>query len=225
MIPFIFRCFFIKKNRKWYFFWWTHDIITSWFFRLATPLNHGITFYLISIIKNYLLQREFVLKTNAFFSRSLLINAGIPQGGELCPSLFSIFINDIQIMHNNKSIEYWMLFADDINYLIYSKNLINEQKNLTLSKRAFYWISNVRINFDPNPKFLGINLPSYERLSPLTNCLLRKKSKSCIQNHFQSQEIRQNIKWFTTKISETRNHWKQTLKTYIKISNSIGSRL
>ena len=154
-------------------------------------INHGIPFYLIRIIKNFLEQRQFVLKINASFSRTLPIKAGVPKGGVLSPTLFSIFINDIPIKNNDKSKEYSMLFADDISYLISSKSLINEQKQIRLflnelvnwmdtwqlslapHKCVFTLFSgdtrdrlkesqfnlktrNVRINFDPNPKFLGI---------------------------------------------------------------------
>jgi hypothetical protein len=41
----------------------------------------------------------FKVKINDTFSQEYPINARVPQGADLSPILFSIFINDIPILH------------------------------------------------------------------------------------------------------------------------------
>ena len=85
-------------------------------------VNYGMPYYLVRIIKNYLEQRYFEVKNCHI--RPWPINAGVPKGGVLSPTLFSIFINDIPIKNNDKFKEYSMLFADDSSYLITGKNIL-----------------------------------------------------------------------------------------------------
>ena len=79
------------------------------------------------MIKDNLEQKYFEVKVNSSDSRPRPIKAGVPQGGVLSPTLFSIIINDILVKNDDKSKEYSMLFADDMSYIITSKNLTAEQ--------------------------------------------------------------------------------------------------
>jgi hypothetical protein len=71
---------------------WHRGIIYK-LIKLKTPS------YIVFWIKNFLENRMFKVKINDTFSQEYLINARVPQGADLSPILFSIFINDIPILH------------------------------------------------------------------------------------------------------------------------------
>jgi hypothetical protein len=61
-----------------------------------------VPYYLIMIIKKFLENRTFVVKIDGTESGIYFIFCGIPQGGVLSPTLFSIFINDIPMAEDSK---------------------------------------------------------------------------------------------------------------------------
>jgi hypothetical protein len=56
-----------------------------------------VPYYLIKIIANFLNGRTFCVKIEGVKSSIRIIQCGVPQGGVLSPTLFSIFINDIPV--------------------------------------------------------------------------------------------------------------------------------
>ena len=85
--------------------------------------------YIICWIKNFLENRVFRVKVNNSFSQAYEISAGVPQGAALSPILFSIFINDIPVLHN-KNRDYSLLFADDLVFLNFFKKFGNAQAHI-----------------------------------------------------------------------------------------------
>ena len=67
-------------------------------------------------------RKQNVLFNNNSFSVINKITAGVPQGAAISPLLFSIFINDIPILHK-KNRDNSLLFADDLFYMNYFINL------------------------------------------------------------------------------------------------------
>ena len=81
----------------------------------------GVPYYLVRVIEYFLRDRTFVVKVNGSFSSVKKIRAGVPQGGVLSPTLFSIFINDAP-QRKIKNKRYTLLFADDLIYFEMYKN-------------------------------------------------------------------------------------------------------
>ena len=97
-----------------------------------------VPFYLIAIISAFLKDRTFQVKVEGCFSSTYIIKCGVPQGGVLSPTLFSIYINDIPIITTDKEI--CLLFADDLVYQLRykykEKNKLIENAKLEAEKRV-----------------------------------------------------------------------------------------
>ena len=63
---------------------------------------------------SFLEGRNFSVKVEGNLSSIKIICCGVPQGGVLSPTLFSIYINDVPTAEGEKEIT--LLFADDIAY-------------------------------------------------------------------------------------------------------------
>ena len=73
--------------------------------------NINISHKMLHWIKNYLKNRQALVKTNGIRSKTENLQNGVPQRGVLSPALFLIFINDIQKQISKKV--YPSLYADD----------------------------------------------------------------------------------------------------------------
>ena len=90
--------------------------------------------YLVRIVEAFLRERTFVVKVNGMFSSVKMIRAGVPQGGVLSPTLFSIYINDCP-KRKVKNKRYTLLFADDLMYFEIFKN-----KTPSLERRINHYL-------------------------------------------------------------------------------------
>ena len=86
---------------------------TGLFYKL---LKIGVPYYLLAIIIDFLSERTFVVECEGGLSTIKKIECGVPQGGVLSPTLFSLYINDVPIASNDE--EETLLFADDIVYVL-----------------------------------------------------------------------------------------------------------
>jgi hypothetical protein len=117
-----------------------------------------VPFYIIMIIKDFLTGRTFVVKIEGKVSSVRVVMCGVPQGGVLSPTMFSLYINDIPVVENDD--EMAMLFADDLAYAVrycYKKNgkIIENSKSLAEKKANAYlrrleaWMGEWRLNLAP----------------------------------------------------------------------------
>lgn len=79
----------------------------------------GIPTQLVNIMKSFLSDHRFYIKTDCSTSSTRVANAGVPQGSCLSPQLFAVYINDMPLLPSAKV----ALFADDT--LFYASGTTN----------------------------------------------------------------------------------------------------
>ena len=118
-----------------------------------------VPYYLIKIIANFLGGRTFVVKIEGKVSSVRSIICGVPQGGVLSPTLFSVYINDVPSPRGQD--EKMMLFADDILYIQsytykVNKKIITESSDIATEKTQNYlyeleaWMDRWRLSLAPH---------------------------------------------------------------------------
>lgn len=133
----------------------------------------GVPYYLLNIIKSFLLDRSFSVRVCGALSTTRPIKAGVPQGAILSPLLYNIYTSDMPTSPNVKS----AIFADDT--LLYSTHhnietaILNVQGSLN---NVTNWLLKWRISINPtkseakiftlrrlrevqNIQILGIDIP------------------------------------------------------------------
>ena len=109
-------------------------------------------YYLVKIIKSFLQNRSFSVKIGQELSDPMPAFSGVPQGGVLSPTLFSVFMNDIVffpiLREKNKSFS--VLFGDDLATSMIFKN-IDEVKSRIRNylKDLESWSNKWRLSFAP----------------------------------------------------------------------------
>ena len=114
--------------------------------------QYGINGVLLMLIKNYLTNRKMIVKFNNSTSDPFNAESGIPQGSNLGPLLFNIFMNDVhQVIKFSK----FLLFIDDLKiFLKYSD--INELKLLQNDLISIEeWAHVNKVNFNLKKMFHG----------------------------------------------------------------------
>ena len=114
---------------------------------LSKLYHYGIRGITYKLIQSYLNNRSQFVNINNKFSKKLIIKHGVPQGSNLGPLLFLIYINDLP----NALSCHTTLFADDTCLLIQAKNVSNLQKRShnELSK-VQQWMNCNKLTLNPN---------------------------------------------------------------------------
>ena len=71
----------------------------------------GFSSQLVQLLESFLLNRKHLVQFNGFISEKFTPTSGIPQGSNLGPLLFNIFINDVQDVIFNSNV---LMYADDL---------------------------------------------------------------------------------------------------------------
>jgi hypothetical protein len=79
----------------------------------------GISNHLLSWLEGYLSSRKFRVKVNQSFSRYFEVSSGVPQGSNLGPTLFIIYINGLIDEINAVPNVYCKIFADDVKLYVH----------------------------------------------------------------------------------------------------------
>jgi hypothetical protein len=106
--------------------------------------------YIIIWLKQFLRARSFAVRISNSITSRFIIEAGVPQGAVLSPTLFSIFINDIPINYvRNKN--YSLLFADDLcSFHIFKKKKTIVKQIQNYLKRIEIWLKTWRLMMAPH---------------------------------------------------------------------------
>ena len=99
-------------------------------FKAFDTVNHNILlqkldFYGIRglcnhCFRDYLAERQQIVKNNSTYSENKSIKCEVPQGSVLGPLLFLLYVNDI---HTCSNLLFLILFTDDTNLYISGKNI------------------------------------------------------------------------------------------------------
>ena len=86
---------------------------------LAKLAKLGITGKFLNTPKSYLLEQYQSAKIGNALSTSLSILRGVPPGSILASTFFSIFVNDLLLLHLNSQVH---AYADDTTFYISDRN-------------------------------------------------------------------------------------------------------
>ena len=178
---------------------------------IITKLQHyGIRGVALEWFKNYLTNRDQVVKFNNSVSSREKITCGVPQGSVLGPLLFLIYMNDI---HKCSEILSFILFADDTNVFYSDTNVksLNQVVNNELIKVTEWLQANK----------LTINI---KKTQVVLFKAKNKKIKEPMTLRINGEEIKQvSSTKFLGIIIDSKLNWKQHI-AYIqnKISKITG---
>lgn len=136
----------------------------------AKLLSHGFHKNLVTFFISYLSNRRQFVEYNGFVSEEYLASSGAPQGSNLAPLIFALFINDItNLLHSD-----YLLFADDMKLfrIIQNNNdcLLLQQDIITISD----WCNknNLPLNVSKCKKMTISNISNEINYNYLLNGLL-----------------------------------------------------
>ena len=172
---------------------------------------YGIRGNAIQWFESYLCNRKQYVSVDNFNSEYKSISVGVPQGSNLGPLLFLLYINDLQYVSNILSV---ILFADDTSLFLSGKdpvalnNLFNSEMK---SIQTWFTANKLYINRDKT-------------------CYMIFKSRNCrIQDNVISIELndlsikRETSTKFLGVIIDENLNWKEHVNYIaLKISKSIG---
>ena len=119
----------------------SHDLI------LEKIKFYGLSDHALSLMRSYLFSRYQIVKLRDTFSTWQKVSRGVPQGSILGPTLFNIFMNDLEYAIKQRRI---VNYADDTNIHCSGKDVRAVQNNLSIDlENATSWF--IQNGMKPNP--------------------------------------------------------------------------
>ncbi len=142
----------------------------------------GIEHRALQWVSHFLLNRQQKVKINNVFSDPRSVNSGVIQGSVLGPTLFNVFINDVDKVIQHGHI---LKYADDIRiFLSSSKNDLQELKNKLQQDINFIfdWATKSGMSFNVNKCFtVSFGCSNEQRTYSINN--------KCIPQRFEYKDL------------------------------------
>ena len=149
---------------------------------IAKMEKYGVRGAALDWFESYLQNRKHSVKIGEFVSNSKTLNIGIPQGSQIAPVLFLLFINDLPKFSTNAQS---FLFADDSTLCFSGPNLSDLINNCNTELDKFTsWTSanKLSINLNKTNYMIITNRPyENEQLNPVFINAFPIEKKQCVK--------------------------------------------
>jgi Reverse transcriptase (RNA-dependent DNA polymerase) len=152
--------------------------------------------YLIKLVKSYLKDRTFEVHHNNSISTTRVIEAGVPQGSIIGPTLFNLYINDLPKTQNVQT----ALYADDTALITQSWSGQQASKNLQTALNnleTYYENWRIKINVTKSDAVLFSRRKKKERLKTNSLTLFDEKIKWSKEAKYLGVTMDQKLNWGT----------------------------
>lgn len=138
---------------------------------------------IIGYVKNFMTNRKICVQVNNFYSNSLPLHNGIPQGSPLSVVLFVIAYNKLSsIIEQHKEVDF-CAYADDFNLIIRS----SREKNINLNLDNLF--NNINLWCDNSGATLSTTKCKYLHICRLQNCNCSIRSSNILISKVDSLRI------------------------------------
>ena len=166
----------------------------------------GFSSKLLKLLESYLLERRQFVEIEGFRSYEYIVRSGVPQGSNLGPLLFLLFINDLAVLLTCLK----LLFADDLKIYCEISTISDCQRLQSELDLVSSWCDNNRLNLNISKCFVV----SYSRKKSIINFKYEIKSQELIRCD--------KIKDLGVMFDESFNFNEHLQKTTLSASKSLG---
>ena len=158
--------------------------------------QHGLSGNFLSLVRNFLVDRQQRVVLNGQSSSWKTVTAGVPQGSVLGPLFFLLYINDLPIGLSSDV----KIFADDTSIFSVVKDSAESYRNLSNDLEVInLWAHQWKMSFNPDPSKQAVEVifsrkraaqhhqPIYFNNSPVAPSLVHKHLGLFLDNQLNFQ--------------------------------------